>query len=148
MMDELDRQLINWLQGGLPIAEAPFAAAAAALGLAEDEVVQRLRRLAELRVLSRVGPMYDAVRLGGGLTLAAMAVPEARFDEVAELVNAYPEVAHNYRREHRCNMWFVLATERPERVGELLAEIAARTGLAVLDLPKEAEYFLALRLPA
>jgi DNA-binding Lrp family transcriptional regulator len=148
MMDEQDRRLIDRLQSGLPIVEAPFAAAAAELGLSEDEVVERLRRLVELKVLSRVGPMYDAVRLGGGLTLAAMAVPEARFDEVAELVNAYPEVAHNYRREHRCNMWFVLATERPERVAEVLAEIAPRTGLVVLDLPKEEEYFLALRLPA
>ena len=74
--------------------------------------------------------------LGGGLTLAALAVPAERFDEVAALVNAHPEVAHNYQRDHALNMWFVLATERPEDIGRVLAEIAAETGLVVHDMPK------------
>ena len=99
-------------------------------------------------MLSRFGPMYDAERLGGGLTLAAMAVPEDRFDEVAAIVGSFPEVAHNYERTHELNMWFVVATERPERIGEVLGEIEAATGLAVLDLPKLEEYFLELKLSA
>jgi len=77
-----------------------------------------------------------------------MEVPEDRFDEVATTVNGFSEVAHNYRRDHRLNMWFVLATDEPARVGEVLREIEAATGLAVLDLPKEREYFLELRLSA
>ena len=77
-----------------------------------------------------------------------MAVPEARFEAVAEIVNAFPEVAHNYARDHALNMWFVVATERPERVAEVLAEISRASGLEVLDLPKEEEFFLELRLQA
>ena len=148
MMDDIDRRLINQLQGGFPIAERPLADVGERLGLAEDDVIARLRRLLEERVLSRFGPMYDAERLGGGLTLAAMAVPEDRFDEVAGIVNGFAEVAHNYERAHPLNMWFVVATERPERVGAALAEIAVATGLPVVDLPKLEEYFLELKLSA
>ncbi|MDP6344573.1 MAG: Lrp/AsnC family transcriptional regulator, partial [Alphaproteobacteria bacterium] len=97
-MDALDRHIINGLQGGFPISERPYAEAAADLGIEEAELLDRLRRLTEDRLLSRFGPMYHAERIGGALTLAAMAVPEGRFEQVAELVNAKPEVAHNYAR--------------------------------------------------
>lgn len=147
-METLDRQIINALQGGIPIAERPYAEAAARLGLEESVLIERLQGLLEGKLLSRFGPLYDAERLGGGLSLSAMAVPEERFEEVAETVNAFPEVAHNYRRDHRLNMWFVVATEQPERVGTVLAEIEAATGLPVLNLPKIEEYFLELRLTA
>lgn len=148
MMDALDRRIINALQGGFPVEERPYAVAAARLGLEEDQLIERLERLLEQKILSRFAPLYDAERIGGGLTLAAMAVPEDRFDAVAETVNGFPEVAHNYRRDHRLNMWFVVATERPERVDAVLAEIEAATGLAVLNLPKIEEFFLELRLTA
>jgi DNA-binding Lrp family transcriptional regulator len=148
MMDHTDRRLINMLPGGLPVVERPFAEVAASLGLDEDEVVERLSRLRADGVLSRFGPMFDAERLGGGLCLCAMAVPAARFDEVATLVNAFPQVAHNYAREHALNMWLVLATERPEEITETVRAIEAATGLAVLSLPKLEEYFLELRLAA
>jgi siroheme decarboxylase len=148
MIDDIDRRLINQLQGGFPIGERPYAEVGGRLGLDEDEVIARLRRLLDERVLSRFGPMYDAERLGGGLTLAAMAVPEDRFDEVAGIVNGFAEVAHNYERAHPLNMWFVVATERPERIRAVLAEIAVATGLPVVDLPKVEEYFLELKLSA
>ena len=148
MIDEIDRSLINDLQGGLPIARRPFAEIAARVGLPEGDIVARLQRLLGQRILSRFGPLYDAERLGGGLTLAAMAVPRERFDEVAAIVNAFQEVAHNYERDHTLNMWFVVATERPERVAQVLAAIRQATGLAVLDLPKVEEFFLNLRLSA
>jgi DNA-binding Lrp family transcriptional regulator len=147
-MDAIDRRLINAVQGGFPITDRPYAEVAERLGLDEDDVIARLARLLREGVLSRFGPMYDAERLGGGLTLAAMAVPEHRFDEVAAIVNGFLEVAHNYRRTHALNMWFVLATERPERIREVIAEIAAATGLLVIDLPKLEEYFLELKLSA
>jgi DNA-binding Lrp family transcriptional regulator len=147
-MDESDRRLINALQDGFPIAERPYAAVGERLGLDEDEVIARLERLLAAGMLSRFGPMYDAERLGGGLTLAAIAVPEDRFDEVAAIISDFPEVAHNYRRTHELNMWFVLATERPERIRTALAEIAAATALPVIDLPKLEEYFLELKLSA
>lgn len=145
-MDALDRRIVNGLQGGFPVAERPYAEAAAGLDLSEDELIARLRGLLDQGALSRFGPLYDAERIGGGLTLAAMAVPQARFEEVAEIVNGFAEVAHNYARSHRLNMWFVVASERPERVGQVLAEIEEATGLEVLDLPKVEEFFLELKL--
>jgi DNA-binding Lrp family transcriptional regulator len=99
-------------------------------------------------VLSRFGPLFNAEKMGGDVILAALAVPEERFEDVTQIVNAYPEVAHNYRREHQFNMWFVLSCERQERIAEVLEEIAAATGLPLIDLPKEEEYFLELKLSA
>jgi siroheme decarboxylase len=147
-MDTIDRRLINALLDGFPISEHPFAEIAPPLGLDEDEVIRRLSRLLDERTLSRFGPMIDVSRLGGGLTLAAMAVPEARFAEVAAIVNALPAVAHNYERGHELNMWFVIATEDPAEVDEVIGAIEEATGLAVLNLPKLEEYFLELKLSA
>ena len=147
-MDARDKELINALHGGVPVEERPYAAIAERLAMTENEVIERLQRLLADRTLTRFGPLYDASKLGGAFTLAAMAVPEDRFDEVAEIVNSFPEVAHNYAREHALNMWFVVGAERPERIAEVLSQIKDRTGLEVLNMPKEEEYFLELRLTA
>ena len=147
-MDELDRSIINALQGGFPVCERPFEQAARALGLTEDPLIERIERMLQQGVLSRFGPMYHAERLGGALTLCAMQVPQSDFERVTGLVNAFPEVAHNYAREHALNMWFVLATETPQRVAEIIAEIERLTGLPVYDMPKLEEFFVGLRLEA
>jgi DNA-binding Lrp family transcriptional regulator len=147
-IDDLDRRILNALQDGFPIAERPYGEAAARLGISEATLIARLEGLLEAGVLSRFGPLYNVAKMGGAMTLAAMRVPEARFDEVAAIVNAYAEVAHNYQRDHRFNMWFVLACETPQEIAAVLADIEARTGLAVLDLPKEEEFFLELKLSA
>lgn len=147
-MDELDRCLVNALLGGFPVSERPFAEVARDLGLEEGEVIERLAHLRAEGVLTRFGPLYDAERLGGAVTLCAMQVPLSRFEEVAATVNAFPEVAHNYERRHELNMWFVLAVERPAEIDATIARIEAVTGLEVLNLPKLDEYFLELKLSA
>lgn len=147
-MDPLDRALINRLQDGFPVCERPYAAVAGELGISEDELIARLSWLLEGGVLSRFGPMYHAERMGGGLCLCAMAVPDDAFEAVAEAVNARPEVAHNYAREHALNMWFVLATETPEGIASAATEIERETGLEVHCLPKLEEYYVGLRLEA
>jgi len=147
-MDAIDRKLITELQGGFPISEHAFAALAPRFGITEGELIGRLRALLDDGTLSRFGPLYDTERLGGAVTLAALAVPEARFDEVANIVDGFAEVAHNYAREHRFNMWFVIAAESQQAINEVIAEIESETGLQVLDLPKEEEFFLELRLRA
>ena len=114
----------------------------------EDEVLERLRRLLSQGVLTRLGPLYHIERAGGKFVLAALEVPEARFDEATEIVNAFSEVAHNYRREHAFNMWFVVATESAAQCDAVLARIAEATGLKVHAFPKEREYYVGLRLPA
>jgi len=118
------------------------------LGVSGDELLERLQRLLDTRVLTRFGPLVHIERMGGAFVLAALQVPEERYDQVADLVNALPEVAHNYRREHALNMWFVLATETQGGIGAAIARIEEVTGLPVHAFPKEREYFVEMKLAA
>jgi siroheme decarboxylase len=147
-MDDIDRAIINSLQGGFPICDQPFSAIAEPLGLTGTQLLARIRKMREDGIISRFGPMWHAERMGGELSLTAMKVPPERFDEVADIVNSFPEVAHNYAREHALNMWFVVATETPGRKAEVLTAIAARTGIVPIDLPKVQEFFVGLRFEA
>ncbi len=147
-MDELDKAIINRLQQGFPICESPYKQVAEQLGIDETELLNRLKSLLNEGVLSRFGPMYHAEQMGGALTLAALQVPAAFYDEVTEIVNAFAEVAHNYARNHVLNMWFVLATEKPEQVKTVIEAIERQTGLRVYNMPKIKEYFVGLQLDA
>lgn len=146
-MDDFDRQLINRLQHGLPLVRQPWQALAEELGNSSEVLRARVQALLDDGTLTRFGPMFDIERLGGAFTLAALSVPEERFDEVAALLDAMPEVAHNYRREHAWNMWFVLGCATPEGITETIARIEAQTGLPVLNLPKEETYHVGLHFP-
>jgi DNA-binding Lrp family transcriptional regulator len=148
LTDTVDHHILAKLQGDFPICERPYAAAAAQLGIAEDELLQRLERLLADKVLTRFGPMFQVEAMGGAFVLAALAAPEERYDEVTALVNALPQVAHNYRREHTLNMWFVLATETPDGIAEAIARIERDTGLTVHAFPKEREFFVEMKLEA
>jgi len=147
-MDEIDKTIINHLQKGFPICAAPYRQVARELGIDEANLLLRLETLLDDGVLTRFGPMYHAQQMGGALTLAALQVPEQRFAEITEIVNAFPEVAHNYARNHVLNMWFVLATERPEQVDAVIAAITAQTGLSVFNMPRISEYYVGLQLEA
>jgi len=147
-LDAIDKSLINALQGDFPLVPEPYRQVAEKLGLSEAELLHRLDSLLERRVLTRFGPMFQIERAGGAFVLAAMRVPEAEFERVAAQVNAFPEVAHNYRREHALNMWFVLATATPQGITETTAAIEAATGLPVFAFPKEREYFVEMKLRA
>ena len=147
-LDTLDKAIINRLQHGFPVVAEPYAAIAAELNTSTDELLQRLQRLLDNKILSRFGPMYHAERLGGALTLAAMALPEDDFDRVCEQVNTLPQVAHNYRREHTLNMWFVLATETPREIQDTIQLIEQRSGYPVYNMPKLEEFYVGLYLQA
>ena len=147
-MDELDRRIVNALQGGFPLCERPYEEEARELGLSETELISRLEHLLQNGTLSRFGPLFDAERLGGAFSLCAMSVPREDFERVAALVNAHPEVAHNYERDHRLNMWFVLATDSVSRISQVISMIESETGLPVLNLPREDEYYVGMRLTA
>jgi DNA-binding Lrp family transcriptional regulator len=147
-IDATDRAILNRLQDGFPICPAPFAEAARDLGLTEDDLLARLARMKAARVITRFGPFYDAEAMGGAFCLCAMAVPEAEFEAVLTKVNARPEVAHNYERSHRLNMWFVLATERPEEIEEVAMSLERDTGQRVLRFPKLREFFIGFRVAA
>lgn len=145
-LDALDRRLLNEFQSALPLCARPYARMAEQLGVGESEVIARLRRLTEAGAVSRVGPVFRPKRIGVS-TLAAMAVPAERLAAVAALVNTYPEVNHNYEREHCYNLWFVLTAPDAASLARVLEEIGRRTGLPVLDLPMLAEYHIDLGFP-
>ena len=147
-MDEIDKRIINALQDGFPICAAPYRQVAAQLGLSEQELIARLKTLLDNGSLTRFGPLYNAEQMGGALTLAAVKAPIERFDEIADIINAFPEVAHNYARNHELNMWFVIATETPEQIQQTITAIERQTGLNVYNMPKNKEYFVNLKLEA
>lgn len=147
-MDETDRAVINALQGGFPLSDEPYREVAEALGLTAEALIARLQRLLEAKTLTRFGPMFQIERMGGAFVLAALAVPEADYDRIVACVNALPEVAHNYRREHALNMWFVLATEAPAGIAAAIERIERDTGLPVYAFPKLKEYFVGMKLAA
>lgn len=145
-MDAIDTAIVNSLQGGFPICPEPYAQVAEQLGITVDDLLQRLQTLLDSQVLTRFGPMYQVERMGGAFVLAAMQVPEDQYNTVTAQVNAFAEVAHNYRREHRLNMWFVLATAAPEGIASTVRAIEVATGLPVYPFPKEKEYFVEMKL--
>lgn len=145
-MDALDRQIINTLQRGFPLSGHPYAEVAQSLGTDEGTLLHRLQKLLDEGILTRFGPLYDAGRMGGSLSLCAMSVPVEEFDQVAATVNALPQVAHNYQRGHEMNMWFVLATETGAEKQQVLQHLEDMTGLRVYDMPKEQEYYVGLYL--
>lgn len=158
MLSPDDARLVSFLHGGFPLTDRPFSDVAAQLGCSEESVIERLQRLLSHGDLTRFGPLFQIERAGGRFVLAAMAVPEERFDEVTAQLDALPEVAHNYRRESayrdrrreaapELNMWFVLAVESAGQMSPLLQRIEQLTGLTVYDFPKEKEFFVELRLP-
>ena len=147
-LDDLDRVIINQLQGGFPIADEPFTIAAQELGIDADLLKSRIQNLLQENIVTRFGPMYQIEKIGGAFTLAAMSIPNDQFDQVAAQVNALREVAHNYRRDHEFNMWFVLATETPDGIAAAIERIETVTGYKVFNLPKEKEYFVGARFTA
>lgn len=138
-MDDLCLRMLDRFQHHLPICAEPYQAMADELGCTEADILQRLKQLKERKALSRVGPVFDHTRAGAS-TLVALAVPEARIEEVAEQINALDEVNHNYLREHDWNLWFVLTGPSREHLDQTLVKIERITGLTPLDLPMLTEY--------
>ncbi len=148
MLDTTDRAILNRMQDDLPLTTHPFADIADDLGIPEAELLSRLGRLQNDRVITRFGPFFDAAAMGGAFCLCAMAVPADKFETVLTKVNAHPEVAHNYERTHRLNMWFVMATETPQGIAITADAIERETGIEVLQFPKLQEFFIGFRVAA
>lgn len=127
-------QLLDRFQKGLPLCAKPYAAMADELGVSEAEVLACLAGLADSGVLSRIGPVFEHRRAGAS-TLAALTIAPAELDQVAALVSAHPAVNHNYAREHRYNLWFVVTGCDRAAIDRALADIAALAGQTPLDLP-------------
>ena len=142
-LTELEFHLLNDWQRELPLTERPYATIAEKLGCAEADVIAGLGDLMARGHVSRIGAVFRPHVLGWS-TLAAVSVPEARIEAVAQSIDAYPEVNHNYEREHAYNLWFVVTAPTRERVAEVLAGIHRETGCKPLDLPMLADYHIDL----
>jgi len=148
MLTQLEKQLLNDYQQGMPLVSEPYAEMANELNhrgfsVSEQEIIDCLRALKDKGMISRVGPVFKPKSVGGS-TLAALAVPEERMNEVAQIVNSFSQVNHNYEREHRFNLWFVVTASSQEEVLKVLDEIEQKTDLTVLNLPMEQDYHIDL----
>ncbi|EXI82378.1 MAG: leucine-responsive transcriptional regulator [Candidatus Accumulibacter appositus] len=144
MTDEaIDFRLLNDFQRDFPLCPAPFAELAERLGVAENAVLRLLETLRRQGKISRVGAVFAPKRIGAS-TLAAMAVPPEQLAAVAETVNRFPEVNHNYEREHRYNLWFVVTAGSEGRLQAALGAIEQAAGQPLLRLPLLQEYHIDL----
>ena len=132
--DCLDTRLLDEFQRDLPLVPRPFADIAEALGTTETDVLSRLARLQDCGRISRVGATCRP-NTAGASTLAALAIPEAQIEEVAEIVGAEPGVNHSYLREDPWNLWFVATAPSDAELAQSLARIESASGLPVLSLP-------------
>ena len=143
-MDQtLEFRLLNDFQRDFPLCPAPFAELAARLGVAEGVVIRGLENLRRSGKISRVGPVFAPKRIGAS-TLAAMAIPPEKLDAIAQVVNRFPEVNHNYEREHRFNLWFVVTAGSEGRLQAALGAIEQAAGYPILRLPLEQEFHIDL----
>ncbi|WP_439027453.1 siroheme decarboxylase subunit beta [Haloarchaeobius sp. DT45] len=145
-LDDVDARLIDEYQSGFPVTEDPFEVVGDDLGVTATEAFERVVRLREDGVFRRFGPVLNPPVIGSS-TLAAVKAPEGRFDEVAEVINGYRQVNHNYRREHEWNMWFVVTAGSRETRDRILSEIEEATGCPVLNLPMLTDYYIDLEFP-
>ncbi len=145
-VDEVDAAIIDSYQSGFPVAERPFRRLADALEIEESDALERVRRLHEEGIFRRFGPVLNPPVIGSS-TLAAVRAPEERFEEIAEVINGYRQVNHNYARDHEWNMWFVVTAGSRETRDEILEEIETRTGCSVLNLPMLTDYYIDLEFP-
>ena len=145
-LSPLERALLSDFQHDFPLDPRPFARIATRLGVSQDEVLSHYRNLMERGLIRRIGPVIRPHRMGWS-TLAAMRVPQDSLAAVADLVTSYAEVNHNYEREHDLNLWFVVTAPSRQEVLAVLADIASRSGIKVLDLPLEQPYRVDLGFP-
>jgi DNA-binding Lrp family transcriptional regulator len=145
-MDDVDAALLALVQNSFPVTARPFQALGEALGLDEGEVIRRLERLQEVGLVRRIGPILDLHKMGLSGVLAAIKAEPEKADDVAIVVNEYPEVSHNYLRpdESGYDIWFTISA-REERIEEILSEIRARTGLEMLVLPTSRIFKIGVR---
>ena len=144
-MDPIDKKILKRIERQFPISSCPYQDLARELGLSEEEVVSRISQLKEKGIILRIGAFFDSEKLGLKSTLIAMKVPPLRLPEVAKMVNHYPGVTHNYRREHEFNLWFVLMGKNRKEIDEILRKIKDQSGINdILNLPKKQLFKLKL----
>lgn len=143
MLSTLQKQLLDNYQHSFPLSPTPYRDIAVALGVTENDVLTALKEMTETDIVSRIGSIIPPNQIGVS-TLAAMSVPKERLHEIAEIISAYPEVNHNYEREHRYNLWFVIIAANNTRLQKIIADIENKTELNIMALPLLENFFIDL----
>ena len=137
--DQTDLAILNALQDDLPLVSRPWKAIADRLGIAETEMISRMKTLKDTGIIRGISPVLESRSLGlHAATLVALHVPEQRLDEIATVISSYAEVSHNFERDHYYSLWFTITAQNEESIHSVLDEILERTGIPasdVLNLP-------------
>lgn len=149
--DALDLCILDALQEDIPLVARPWEELAGRLGIAEPVLLTRLERLSRAGILRGISPIIESRPLGiTATTLVALPVPDERIHEVAGIVSGYPEVSHNFRRDHRYSLWFTLSARDEDALRAVLEEILGRTGFSkddILNLPTIRKIKIDVRFP-
>lgn len=143
MLSALHKRLLNDFQQDFPLTPRPYRKMAEQLGVSEEEVLSALQELSADELIYRIGPIIRPNQIGHSM-LVAMAVPADRLQQVAEIISRFPEVNHNYERENRFNLWFVLIADNSEHLQRTVDDIEYQCGYATMRLPLLADYFINL----
>lgn len=136
VLDNLDKDLLNIIQSDFPLTAEPYKDLAESLGISEEEVLARLKKLIEAGTIRRLGGIFDSRKLGYTGTLCAMKVPQEKVELAASVVNSFPGVTHNYLRDHDYNMWFTLLVQDKGEILRVTKEISDKTGIKeIISLP-------------
>lgn len=143
MISSLAKQLLNNFQQDFPLSPTPYLDIAKQLGVTEEEVLNTFTQLAADDFISRIGPVIQPNHIGHS-TLVAMDIPTGELSTVADIISRFPEVNHNYAREHRFNLWFVLIATDQQHLQSVLANIELQTGFQTMQLPLLQDYYINL----
>ena len=136
MIDDTNKKILNCIQTDFPVHPRPYKIIAEKLGLTEDELIDRVSKMREKQLIRRIGGNFSPDRLGYFSTLCAAQVPEDKIELFTRTVNAYPGVTHNYKRDHRFNIWFTFIAPSVKTIETNLKAIADETGVStILNLP-------------
>jgi DNA-binding Lrp family transcriptional regulator len=137
--DGTDLHILDALQDDIPLVPRPFAAIALRLGIPEQDLLDRLKRLHDEGIIRGISPILESRHMGlSAATLIALHIPEERVHEIAAIISSCPDVSHNFRRDHYYSLWFTLSGKNEDDIRRVLTEILQRTGIPdkdVLNLP-------------
>ena len=135
-IDKIDKIILNRIQSDFPITSRPYLVISKELGLSEDDVLRRIKKLKANGTIRRIGGNFVPEKIGFISTLCAARVPKDKLDSFAKAVNKYPGVTHNYKRNNHFNVWFTFIAPSMEEIKENLKKISASTGIkTIINLP-------------
>lgn len=149
-LDNIDKKILQEIQSNFPLTLRPFQTLAEQLSLEEADVLNRIKDMVNNKVIRRLGPIIDTQAMGNTGGLMAMKVPEDKIEDVAEIINAYGSVSHNYLRKGRnknipYNVWFTMSAPNKEALGKNMKEIEDKTGLVVRNLPTTKKFKIGVK---